>query len=99
MEEVAIAGGVAVDETDIVDIEVIVTVVVMVSLGEVEPDVRLNITFPARMGKGSVLPCVAVIHVFVDELPGPLQQKPSGNGYIVAPWTPARRQNLVLWKF
>ena len=100
MEDVATAGDVAEDETVTVDMEESATVVVLASLGEVEPDVRLNMTFPARIGIGSVLPRVAIVHALVDKLPGPLQQKdePVGNGNIAALWTPARRQNLVLWR-
>ena len=51
-----------------------VTVAISVLLGEMEPDVRLNITRPAGTGNGSVVPPVLLMHALVDELPGPQQK-------------------------
>ena len=82
LDEFGSVGGVAVDETVTVAVEETVNVaveeslmvVVSLLLGEVEPDVRLNITFPAWTGNGAVLPRVLAIHALVDELPGPQQK-------------------------
>ena len=46
----SVTGAVAVDDVAILDVSL--------SLGEVEPDVRLKITLPAVTGKGSTLPRV-----------------------------------------
>lgn len=67
--EVAVVDGAAVDET--------VTVAVSLLFGEMEPDVRLNITLPARTKNGAVLPCVLLMHALDDELPGPQQKEES----------------------
>ena len=52
-------------------VTVTVTVTVSLMLGEVEPEVRLNMTFPAWTGNGTKLPRVLFIHSWVDELPSP----------------------------
>lgn len=54
-----------------------VTVVVSLILGEVEPDVRLNITLPAGTANGAAFPSVLLMHVLDDELPGPQQKEVS----------------------
>lgn len=54
---------------------VTVTVAMSVWLGEVEPDVLLNMTRPAGTWNGVWLPCVLSIHSLVDELPGPQQKR------------------------
>ena len=54
-------------------VTVTVTVTMSVLLGEVEPDVRLNITLPASTKNGAKLPRVLLIHSLLDELPGPQQ--------------------------
>ena len=56
-----------------VTVAVIVTGVVFVLLGDVEPDVRLKITFPASIGNGAVLPLVAIWHELLFASPA-LQQ-------------------------
>ena len=74
--------------TDSVDETVfeIVMVDVSVLLGEVEPDVRSNMTLPAGNGNGSTLPRVLCMHVLDVELPGPQQKVDcSGNGKIPTP--------------
>ncbi len=65
----AAVGEVAVGDTE--------TVVVSLLLGEMEPDVRLNITFPACTGNGAVLPSVLLMQALVDELPAPQQKDES----------------------
>lgn len=65
----AAVGEVAVGDTE--------TVVVSLLLGEMEPDVRLKITFPACTGNGAVLPSVLLMHALVDELPAPQQKDES----------------------
>lgn len=65
----AVAVGVelaAVSETVTVDVSLI--------LGEVEPDVRLNITLPAGTANGAELPSVLLMQLLEDELPGPQQK-------------------------
>ena len=57
----------------VVTVAVTVTGVVSVSLGDVEPDVRLNITRPASMKNGVVLPLVGFEHVLLLAKPGPQQ--------------------------
>ena len=64
-------------ETDSVVVAVTVTVTAFVLLGDVEPDVRLNITSPASMKKGDVLPLVATMQVSLDGSAGPQQNKGS----------------------
>lgn len=64
----------AVGDVDVGDTE---TVVVSLLLGEMEPDVRLKITFPACTGNGAVLPSVLLMHALVDELPAPQQKDES----------------------
>lgn len=61
-------------------VAVTVTVAVFVILGDVEPDVRLNITCPAGTKKGTALPLVISTHVLFNESTG-LQQK-TGLGFI-----------------
>ena len=73
VREVAV-GEVAVEDVAVGDTE---TVVVSLLLGEMEPDVRLKITFPACTGNGAVLPSVLRMHVLVDELPAPQQKDES----------------------
>lgn len=46
-----------------------VAVIVLVRLGDVEPDVRLNITNPASTEKGALLPLVGTQHVSFPEMP------------------------------
>ena len=58
-----------------VAVDVIVTVVVSVLLGDVEPDVRLNITSPASMEKGDELPLVLVKQVLLNGFMLPQQKK------------------------
>ena len=84
-----------VDEATMDDI---VTVIVSLLLGEVEPDVRLNITLPAGTGNGAVLPRVLKSHALVDELPGPQQKDPPfWNGKIVMPeLVPTRRSKCKI---
>ena len=62
---------------DIVTVDDTVTVDVSLLLGEVEPDVRLNMTLPACTGNGAKLPCVLLVHVPDEELPGPQQKDES----------------------
>ena len=62
-------AGVAVDKS--------VSVAISLLLGSMEPDVRLNMTLPACTGKGCVLPSVPLMHVLVDESPGPQQKSPT----------------------
>lgn len=69
-------------------VTVTVTETVSLVLGEVEPDVRLNITLPAWTGNGAELPRVLLTHSFVTELPNPQQKvEPSryGKGKIPIP--------------
>ena len=63
-EIVVIISGAIVDETVVVTTVDAETVTVSTSglLGEVEPVVRLNITFPAVMRNGALLPRVEMLH-------------------------------------
>ena len=61
------------DNSVTVAVDDIVTLDVSLTLGEVEPDVRLNITFPTFTGNGSTLPFVLFSHLPDEELPGPQQ--------------------------
>ena len=68
--------GVDVDDGGAVDmtaVDVTVTVVVSLSLGEMDPDVLLKITLPATRGNGVLLPRVVWLQVS-DELSGPQQK-------------------------
>ena len=58
-----------------VEITVVATVavIVLVRLGDVEPDVRLNITNPASTEKGALLPLVGTQHVSFPEMPSSQQ--------------------------
>ena len=75
-------------------VDVTVTVVVSLLLGEMDPDVLLNITLPATRGKGVLLPRVVWLHVS-DELGGP-QQNAEGlmavNIFIPPPWLTRKRK-------
>ena len=85
---VAVVDGAAVDES--------VTVVVSLLLGEMEPDVRLKITLPACTLNGAELPPVLLMHVLVDELPGPQQKDESPrNGATVTPLLMLTRETGV----
>ena len=66
-EESKVVVGVAVYE--------IVTVVVSLSLGDVEPDVRLKITRPTGRENGAELPCVLWLHALIVELNDPQQKE------------------------
>ena len=69
--------GVEVDDggaADMTAVDVTVTVVVSLSLGEMDPDVLLKITLPATRGNGVLLPRVVWLHVS-DELGGPQQKE------------------------
>ena len=55
----------------VVTVAVTVTGVVSVSLGDVEPDVRLKITSPALMKNVAVLPLVGFKHVLLFAKPTP----------------------------
>ena len=57
----------------VVTVAVTVTGVVSVSLGDVEPDVRLKITSPALMKNDAVLPLVGFKHVLLFAKPTPQQ--------------------------
>ena len=75
-DEEALVGNREVDaETGpaIVTVAVTVTEVVSVSLGDVEPEVRLKITSPASIKNGAVLPLVGSKHVLLFAKPGPQQ--------------------------
>ena len=63
-EIVVIISGAIVDETVVVTTVDAETVTVSTSglLGEVEPVVRLNITLPAVMRNGALLPRVEMLH-------------------------------------
>lgn len=68
--------GVEVDDGGAVDmtaVDVTVTVVVSLLLGEMDPDVLLKMTLPAVRGNGVLLPRVVWLHVS-DELSGPQQK-------------------------
>ena len=54
-----------------VEITVVATValIVLVRLGDVEPDVRLNITNPTSSEKGALPPLVGTQHVSCPEMP------------------------------
>lgn len=79
--EFAVVDGGTVDETVAVDMDETVTAAVSLLLGEMDPDVRLNITLPACTWNGAVLPRVLLMHALDDELPGPQQkEKSSWNG-------------------
>lgn len=56
-------------------VAVTVTVASFVSLGDVEPDVRLKITSPTSIGNGAVLPLVALLQVLLNGLPWLQQNK------------------------
>ena len=81
-----IAVEAAIGESVTVAVDDTVTVDVSLSMSEVEPDVRLNMTLPASTGNGVKLPRVLFMHRPVEEFPGP-QQKDllSCNGKIVMP--------------
>ena len=55
-------------------VDVTVTVVVSLPLGEMDPDVLLKMTLPATRGNGALLPRVVWLHVS-DELSGPQQKE------------------------
>lgn len=57
-----------------------VAVIVLVRLGDVEPDVRLNITNPASTEKGALLPLVGTQHVPFAEMPCSQQNLESSLG-------------------
>ena len=57
----------------VVTVAVTVTREVAVSLGDVEPDVRLNITSPGSMKNGAVSPLVGFEHVLLFAKPAPQQ--------------------------
>lgn len=57
----------------VVTVAVTVIGVVSVSLGDVEPDVRLKITSPALMKNVAVLPLLGFEHVLLFAKPGPQQ--------------------------
>ncbi len=79
-------NGAAVDESVTVVVDKFMTIDVSLLLGEVEPDVRLNMTLPACTGNGEKLPRVWLKHVPDEELPGPQQKDESDrNGVIVTP--------------
>ena len=53
--------GVEVDDggtVDMITVDVTVTVIVSLLLGEMDPDVLLKITLPAVRGNGALLSCV-----------------------------------------
>ena len=87
--------GVEVDDggaADMKAVDVTVTVVVSLSLGEMDPDVLLKITLPARRGNGVLLPLVVWLHVS-DELGGPQQKYlESAAKYIDAPHAVSTRR-------
>ena len=66
---VVIVSGAVVDDTVAVTRadDDTVTVITSILLGEVEPVVRLNITLPAVMRNGAVLPRVEMPHWLDDE--------------------------------
>ena len=88
-----VAGVAVVDEVvvcvmaaDVMLMDVTVTVVVSLALGEVEPDVRLKMTLPAARGNGAILPFVLREHVLC-ELSDPQQKdEPSWAVCITTPW-------------
>ena len=86
---VVIVSGAIVDETVVVtraDAET-VTVITSVLLGEVEPVVRLNITFPAVTRNGAVLPRVEMLHrLDVESISAQQKCKPSWTPKSDVPW-------------
>ena len=63
------ANVVAIVVAVVVLVAVTVAVTVFVTLGDVEPDVRLNITNPASMKNGALLPLVGTQHVSLAVMP------------------------------
>ena len=66
-------------------VDVTVTVVVSLPLGEMDPDVLLKMILPATNGNGVLVPRVVWLHVS-DELSGPQQKEtPFSAVHIVTP--------------
>ena len=63
------------EAADMTAVDVTVTVVVSLLLGEMDPDVLLKMTLPASRGKGALLPRVVWLHVSMSDELGSPQQK------------------------
>lgn len=83
-----------------VEITVVATVavIVLLRLGDVEPDVRLNITNPASTQKGALLPLVGTQHVSFPEMPSSQQNLGSslGLGLTICTFTPPSKVTAML---